>query len=131
MMYTSEYLTLCHRLLGKHNFRLTPGLRIGRRFADVGFEEFSVITQQSIVSLMSGKIIPLEADFLTYYFPIYSVEELLRLLYSSHIDVESITYVEQRTWSAILKSSNSDTVTLSCSTVEELFLRGLLWALKI
>src|SRR5262245_29707637 len=99
MLHTRSYLDLCHGLLKRgHSFQLKPGLRIARGFADVGYEEYSVLSGFTIVSLHSGQSSTLPPDYERFHFPVYSADELSVLLYERHCDIDAIRYDDQRTW---------------------------------
>lgn len=130
MLHARNHLELCHTLLKKeHEFRLKPGLRIGRGFADIGFEEYSVLSGYNVISLHTGKSITLEPDFPKFYFPIYTIDEMSRFLYEQHCDIAEIRYDDQRTWVLKLSPGKSEAQEFESDLLETAFLKAFLWSM--
>lgn len=73
-----KVLELCYKLKDSPlEFIISPGTRVARGYADVGFEEFCVLQGNKMVSLQTGLVSDLELDHL---FVVPTVEELLNIL---------------------------------------------------
>ena len=107
MLHSRSELELFHKLLALNfSYELCPGLRIGRGFADVGFEEYSVLANNKAVSLSTGKVIELDEFYQNYYFPILSSDQIVKELYARGWDINSCEYVQQRTWEVKISKDN-------------------------
>ena len=80
------------------NFPLVTGIRIGRGFADVGYEEYSVIDTRRAVSMLTGTIIALDDFYLNYYFLVPTVDEVTKEIFQRGWDITAIEYRDQRDW---------------------------------
>ena len=120
MLSTPEFLSQCYELwkLG-FSFTLVPGHRIARGFADVGYEEYSVLNDHQAVSLFAGNTIVLDEFYLNYYFFIPTADQIFNELYSKGWDVEKLIWKNQRTWELTvhLASESEQTMTLSGPTL--------------
>lgn len=130
MLHDPSYLILSHELLkAKVEWKLTPGGRISRGFADAGFEEYSVLTDKSMISLNTGKAGEIPETYKEHFFPVYTVDEMVPLLYSRGVDIVSLHFVEQRTWRLITTKDGKESGH-EARTLEEVFLTRLLLDIK-
>ncbi|GEM_PF-5360657 len=79
MIWSSpKFLELCYQLKKTTlDFVISPGARVARGYADVGFEEFCVLKNNKMVSIHTGDIFDLELE---HVFVVPTVEELLKAL---------------------------------------------------
>jgi len=80
------------------------GSRVGRGFADLGFEEYCVLPGSRLQSLLTGTISPLVEAEKAKFFGILAVDEMLTELTRIGFDVYSLGSPDQRAW--ILEMSN-------------------------
>lgn len=131
MLHARSHLELCHSLIkSEHRYQLQPGLRLARGFADIGYEEYSVLSGYNVVSLHTGKTGTLEPDYEKFYFPVYSVDELSKLLYEKHCDIQEIRYDDQRTWVLRVLHVNKDAGEFEDGLLEGAFLKAYLWSVE-
>ena len=76
MIWSSpKYLELCYQLKDTPlEFVISPGTRVARGYADVGFEEFCVLQNNKMVSIHSGEIFEIDLE---HVFVVPSLEQLL------------------------------------------------------
>jgi hypothetical protein len=99
MLHSRGELELFHKLLALNfPYELSPGIKIGRGFADVGFEEYSVLTGNKAVSLSTGKIIELDEFYQNYYFAILTADQIVKELFVREWDIKNCQFIDQRTW---------------------------------
>ncbi len=75
-----------------------PGQRIGRGFADLGFEEFVLQGGNKIASLYTGKVGLLPQEHQHFFFNIYDADQLLEILAELGLEDFSISQKDQRNW---------------------------------
>ena len=99
MLSSRTKLEICQKLShGGFRPEFYPGARVARGFADLGFEEFSFLPGQKIVSLLTGEqsaILPEHAD---HFFLVPSLDETLNFIHKVGIDIDSLVYQDQRQW---------------------------------
>lgn len=130
MLHDPHYLKLAHELLKeKFDWKIVPGLRIARGFADVGFEEYSVLTERTMVSLSTGQKGEIPETFREHFFPVLTPDQISNVLYRMEIDLSRIEYIDQRTWQGeFVKGSSNKTI--AADSLDELFLKALLSAIR-
>ena len=99
MWASREYLALC-QTLHRAGFRppIREGQRIARGFADVGFEEFWVLPQQKLVSIVNGQQSQLSAEHEKFFFRVPDVDALVDAITRSGYDLSAVQFVDQRRW---------------------------------
>lgn len=80
----------------KPNFEI--GTRVGRGFADLGFEEYCILPGNRLQSLLTGTITQLAEHEKDKLFGIYSADDLLADLNLRGFDIKSIRSPDQRKW---------------------------------
>ena len=105
MLSPRRFLERCRTLLDD-GFRFTPalGMTIARGFADLGFEEFSVLNTGRIVSLLTGDRSELPSDYREHFFLVPTCDQLVALITDSGSDIVECRYVEQRAWQIIMRA---------------------------
>jgi hypothetical protein len=108
MLHSKEELSLFHKLLKFELVKsLVPGSRIGRGFADVGFEEYLVISDSKVISLNTLKTSEIPNERLSnFHFPIYSVDKISELIYQLGWDIKNCSFVDQREWFVEIVNKN-------------------------
>jgi hypothetical protein len=74
------------------------GTRVGRGFADLGYEEYCVLPGNRLQSLLTGTIAPLVDADKSRLFAILSVDEIVEQIVLKGYDVVSFSSPEQRDW---------------------------------
>ncbi len=99
MLSSRPFLEKCEKLraLGLA-LRPETGTRVGRGFADLGYEEFSILTAGKMVSLMTGQVSKLPEDWSERLFLIPNVDTLSDCLSAKGHTVKSMTPVTSSSW---------------------------------
>lgn len=126
-----EYLRRCEKLGAiRSNVRFEAGQKIARGFADLGYEEFLLLPNNTLLSLFSGKLSDFPEEHLKFFFWVPTSEELLQELVKV-VDIVSIEYFEQRTWKANLtKLKNNQSFAIAQDTLELALLEALITGLE-
>jgi len=97
---SNDQLDLCEQLkqIGFPQ-EISPGVHLGRGFADLGYEQFVVLPAEKILSLFTGDIIEFNPDQSDYFFVIPDTEDLMQFLYVEDYDCELIDFEDGREWS--------------------------------
>jgi hypothetical protein len=74
------------------------GTRVGRGFADLGYEEYCILPGNRLQSLLTGTITPLAEHEKEKLFGVFSADDLLAELNLRGFDVTSISSPDQRKW---------------------------------
>ena len=93
MWANNSYLELCAALKEEVGYplRMAPGEMVGRGFADIGYEAFSVLTGDRVVSLFTGEVKQIQESELSHFFSVPNVDQLVSFLDEKDIDVEELT----------------------------------------
>lgn len=104
MLHSPEILTRFEKLFqsGMLSTDFRPGGRFARSFADVGFEEFLILPNGALCSLVSGQKSSVGAEHDEHLFPVLSEEEMIQALSLQGATIVSLEYVEQREWELLL-----------------------------
>ena len=74
------------------------GEHIARRFADIGYEEFLVLPQERMVSLLSGVVSPLPQGDEDSVFVMPSIERLVGWCGEHGIGIAQVAWCHEREW---------------------------------
>lgn len=78
MLFSQTMLTHCQQIWWMGcSCTLQPGDRVARGFADLGFEEFWVLPNEKVVSLLTGDVSPFRESDWEHFFKIFSLDDLL------------------------------------------------------
>lgn len=83
------------------------GMRLGRGFADLGFEEFLLLPSGALLSMQRGNQKPLTDDERAHLFCIPSSAECVAALRLGGFDIETVRYIDQRRWCVSVSSVES------------------------
>ena len=129
MWSAPSVLSRCYRL---HSLGFRPpfeaGDQIGRGFADVGFEEFSLLDPSTALSLLTGKQSKLKAEDLPHFFLIPSVDLTSAYIYERGYDLIKIEYNDQREWSCCIKGPGGAELECRAQSLQEALLDALIFA---
>lgn len=108
-MWSSKgFLARCERLKGLgFEPELEPGLRVARKFADLGIEEFLLLPSKKIVSLFTGQVSELVDAHLQHLFAVPSTDQLVSMIQKSDFDLEELRFVDQREWEISIRHYDS------------------------
>ena len=127
MSTRNEFLRQCQHLaeLGFRP-RFEEGMRVARGFADLGFEEFSVVPGEKLVSLFTGSVHDLSDSENLFVVPSCDdmVHELVRIGY----DVTELRFDEARTWSLTVRPEGGEPVTFERRSLREVLQHALIAA---
>ena len=79
-------------------FPMVPGAQVARGFADLGYEEFVIIAEGQIVSLLTGVRGEMPAGHAGHFFVVPSVDQLCDELATRRWLLERAEFVDQRLW---------------------------------
>ena len=105
------------------------GTTVARGYADLGYEEFVLLSESKLLSLQSGKISELPEAHRHFFFAVPTVDRMVDQINRSGVDFGEMLFVEQRSWQVALKDNAGVSDVLRATTIEELFLRALMWTL--
>lgn len=92
-------------LLGADRF--SPGIKVARGYADLGYEEFLILPNNKLLSLYSAKISEIPPGHSQHFFWVPSAVELLEEI-QRHGDILGIDFELQRLWKIRLMPLGSD-----------------------
>lgn len=75
-----------------------PPLCIARGYADLGYEEFALMPDGSMISLTNGKVSVLPDEHRRLFFCVPSVQEMVRKIDLAGYDIIEVRYENQRSW---------------------------------
>ena len=123
MNFSNTYLKQCEEL-----FRLgykpekKPGAIMARGFADIGYEVYSFIPESSLVSLLTGKVIPYDQQSEQHFFAIPSCDDLLNEIDKHGCDITTMAKGQGWNWRLDLVHEKSGTLlSVEESSLESLF----------
>ena len=124
MWSSNSFLKACERLKNA-GFPFVPeqGLRIGRGYADLGYEEFLLLQDRTMLSLFSGKTSELPEGHENFFFVIPSPDEIVHNLATRGASIESISFHQQRIWKVIVGGSRE--ISVEGRTLHEALLSAL------
>ncbi len=94
------------------------GMFIGRGFADLGYELFSLIGEDCCVSLFTGQSSQIAEQDKGHFFAVPSADELVNEIQKLEIDIRSLEFKEQRYWQlSALDCRNSRTIELRADSL--------------
>lgn len=112
----------------KPNFAI--GSRLGRGFADLGFEEYLVLSGDRLASLLTGTIAQIQEHEKGKLFSILSVDEILVEIHTRGFDVLYIETHDQRSWNLIMRAEGLDPDSYIGSSMLEVCLVALKFILE-
>lgn len=127
MIKRREFLEKCHRL-SYHGWlkNFQPGSIVARGFADVGFEEFYILHDFRIVSLLSGITKDFEESDRQHFFIVPEISEITKECELKDIKIISLELEKDRNWKVVLEGRTCPTVVSCSSTPEDALLDTLL-----
>lgn len=128
MAHSRHYLERCQKLkeIGI-DLPILQGSIVSRGFADLGYEEFAVLSSTKLVSLYTGNISSYSQQDLMHLFVVPSVDMMCEILLKDGYEIASLTYVDQRTWKVeLLNSETGQYATFESISLEELWLEALI-----
>ena len=108
MLPANHFLKKCEKL---SRLGFTPtfelGMTVARGFADLGYEVFSMIGPNKMVSLFTGQVAELLESHRHFFFAVLDIDTMLSEISRLGYDLETLSYVDQRLW--IIKATNVPT----------------------
>jgi hypothetical protein len=84
------------------------GEQVARGYADLGYEQFLVLSDHKLLSLQSGKSSELQEGHRHFFFSVPSVEQLADVLARRFIMIEAIYPVGQTRWGIRFKCAEGE-----------------------
>ena len=130
MVSSSKFLAKCSKLQELDiKFEFGQGSLIARGFADLGYEEFIMLTCTKICSLYSGKVSVLPEDDRNNFFYVPDCDEMSDKLIQLGFTIAAIDYQEQRIWKITLnKHDGTDAVQYEADSLKDALIECLLLA---
>ena len=92
-------LQACEKLkLAGIKFPMVPGTQVARGFADLGYEEFIIIAEGQIVSLLTGVRGEIPAEHARHFFVIPDIDQICEAFAVRGWALERADFIEQRYW---------------------------------
>ena len=105
MTAAQKFLEKCSALKEKGcAFVLEQGMIVCRGFADLGYEEFVMLTNNKICSLYSGKISELPDEDKKHFFAVPDEGMLTDRIVKSGFDIRGMEFENQRIWKVLLQN---------------------------
>ncbi len=110
MLNQNSFLDKCQQL---HNlgceFTIEPGVRLGRGFADYGYEEFYFLNTKKTVSLFTGQVSDWQPVHQKFFFVIPDQFSLLNQISLKEAEIVSVQYLDQRDWVIVVSHQTRET----------------------
>ena len=128
MIHSNYFLEKCQQLknLGC-DFPIEPGVRLGRGFADYGYEEFYLLQNSKLVSIFTGQVSDWQPIQQKFFFVIPDQFALLNAISLKEIEIISLIYFEQRDWQVVINYQDQE-FSLENSDLDLLFIEILIFA---
>lgn len=115
MAETQKFLAKCNSLCASlkekgMDFELAQGMIAARGFADLGFEEFSLLTSNKISSIYTGKVSELPEEEKKHFFCVPSEKMLTDKILKCGIKIDALVFENQREWKLLISDGNSKEV---------------------
>jgi hypothetical protein len=111
-----------------------PGSYVGRGFADLGHEEFYVMTGERLLSLATGAVTQVSEAEKRFFYWLPSEDDAIESMMGRGFEIASLCYVDSRMWELVLKSSDHESVgspdLLSARSLELVLIAGLAFVLR-
>ena len=127
MWQSKEYLLACQAL---HNAGMAPDLEAGwtvaRGFADLGFEVFCLLPNNSLLSLFTGDRSDYSVEQRSHFIWAPTIDQALNEIHKLHCQVLSIQTQSHRAWEVCIEDEKKkDDFSVSANTLEEAVLAAL------
>ena len=116
MLSPNSFLEKCHRL-SSAGYRppFVPGMRVARGFADLGFEEYFILSGSRVVSLFTGEVGPLSNEDKEHFFHVPSADEVLEELVGLGFTVTDAKHEGGREWRVTATSADDKSQSIECA----------------
>jgi hypothetical protein len=104
---------------------LKPGVKLARKFADLGYEEFLVMPDFRLLSLCTGdcrEIVPGEE---AHFFVVPSVDFMIERIDVLGYDILRVDYIDRRIWRLEMKSPEGKEIVFEAGRFEDVFMDAL------
>ncbi|MCO6429670.1 MAG: hypothetical protein J5J00_02335 [Deltaproteobacteria bacterium] len=101
-----------------------PGMTIGRGFADLGYEEFALLSESKIVSLYTGRESILPQDDRRQFFSVPSADEIVNEIAKRRFEIKNLEFKDQREWALTLMRGEEE-IRVTSSSLYEVLIEGL------
>jgi hypothetical protein len=99
MIASTRYLQLCRELKAAGwSPEFEPGTRLCRGYADLGFEEFLLLPNNRLVSLVNGSASKFPEAHRAHFYAIPSADALVHEIRRRGFDITSIDFADQRSF---------------------------------
>lgn len=93
--------------------------RLGRGFADIGYEEFFLINEQKLISLFTGESKLYSSEDRKHLFVIPTVDQVINEFDRLNYQITAIKYEDSRSWEVSVTDSDKRSFIYSASTLLE------------
>ena len=101
------------------------GRRIARGYADLGYEEFILLTENKLLSLYSGKPSEIPEGHSHHFFLVPSCDEMVDEIIKRGFDIESLQFKNQRSWEIVATKKEGNRISEGAPTLEQALLLAL------
>ncbi len=101
------------------------GRRIARGYADLGYEEFVLLTDDKLLSLYSGKPSEIPEGHSRHFFLVPTCDEMVDEISKRGFDIETLEFKDQRVWKVVLSRGGVSLITEVAPTLEQVLILAL------
>ena len=106
--------------------RFKPGSKVARQFADLGVEEFCVLPQGKLLSLLTGDVAELKEADKEFFFAVPSVDDMAEEIEQRSFNIISLCFEDRRRWRLlVVREGGGGELTAEGGSLEEVFLAAL------
>ena len=99
MLASPDFIPLVVKLGQSDLFRVfKPGSHLLRGYADLGHEEFVLVSAGKLVSLYTGVTSTLPEGHEHFFHQVPTIDEISDLILRQDFDIKDVVYAEQRSW---------------------------------
>lgn len=131
-MISSDFIKIFHELWGQgYNLPMIPGVLLARGFADLGFEEFNLLSGNRVVSKATGQTSTIDPSEISKCFVLPSIDIMISEIRKAGWDIDSLIFFEQRDWlfTLIKDDNDNDVYTLVDRSLMNVVAKGLYYVI--
>lgn len=127
MVSSKKFLEKCSTLKEAGiQFEFSQGMTIARGFADLGIEEFIMLTESKICSLYSGKTSTLPPEEQERFFHVPDCDMMIDKLAAFGMAIEKLLFLNQRSWQLTIRSDEGGEFSFEAGTLADVLIEALI-----
>ena len=105
MLHRKDIFEVCEQLAHQGFLKsYEVGDTVGRGFADIGFEEFTVLPNNKLVSRLTGQTSEIGERDVGHLFLVPTPDQIIALLSETDTKISSASYPDSRRWEIVCRS---------------------------